>query len=144
MSTARAAAATRHATLARMLRDRRQQVHGELLGRLRRGRDDRHVEGADDLEHSESGTQGDLACALIDMHSELLDRLDEALVRLNAGTYGVCVECEGRIAAARLRALPFAARCHQCQTQKECNDGHLQRLEPGREGAQRFADPVGP
>jgi DnaK suppressor protein len=129
MSTAPAATASRHATLTRMLRDRRQQVHGELLGRLRRGRDDRQVDGADDLEHSESGTQGDLACALIDMHSELLGRLDEALVRLDAGTYGVCVACEGRIAASRLRALPFAVRCHGCQSATELSERRVRRSE---------------
>jgi DnaK suppressor protein len=38
----------------------------------------------------------------------------QALARLDAGTYGLCVSCGEPIAAARLEALPFAARCINC------------------------------
>jgi DnaK suppressor protein len=42
------------------------------------------------------------------MRADTLARVDEALVRLDAGKYGSCVECDGEISERRLRALPFA------------------------------------
>ena len=41
--------------------------------------------------------------------------VQEALDRLAAGDYGVCLECEGPIAPKRLRALPWARYCVICQ-----------------------------
>ena len=44
-----------------------------------------------------------------------LELVDEALARMDAGTFGVCVTCGQPIAAERLEALPWAARCIDCQ-----------------------------
>jgi DnaK suppressor protein len=41
--------------------------------------------------------------------------VDAALGRLDAGTFGLCTACGGRIADARLEALPWAALCIDCQ-----------------------------
>src|SRR5262245_10863877 len=49
--------------------------------------------------------------ALMEMESETLRKIDEALLRLDEGTYGVCAECDDTIAEARLAALPFATLC---------------------------------
>lgn len=46
-----------------------------------------------------------------------LDRvaqIEAALLRLDDGTYGVCERCEGRIAGARMEALPTATTCVDC------------------------------
>jgi RNA polymerase-binding transcription factor DksA len=45
--------------------------------------------------------------------------LSEAMHRLAQGQYGECLDCEERIPAARLRALPFAVRCIACQERHE-------------------------
>jgi RNA polymerase-binding protein DksA len=45
-----------------------------------------------------------------------LETVDAALSRLDAGGYGTCVRCERPIASERLDALPWAARCIECQT----------------------------
>ena len=42
---------------------------------------------------------------------ELLSQTEEALRRLDAGTYGVCVDCGKPIPAARLSALPYTTLC---------------------------------
>ena len=49
--------------------------------------------------------------------AELVDRrrIDDALVRLDAGQYGSCLECAREISERRLRALPFAVRCQACE-----------------------------
>jgi DnaK suppressor protein len=47
------------------------------------------------------------------------DQLNEALARLEDGTYGICQVCEERIAAPRLKALPHATCCVDCQARQE-------------------------
>ncbi len=53
--------------------------------------------------------------ALRDRADHQLELVDEALARLAAGTFGICVRCDQPIAADRLEALPWAARCIDCQ-----------------------------
>ncbi len=43
-----------------------------------------------------------------------LQRVIDALDRIDNGTWGICVVCGGKIPAARLRALPEADRCATC------------------------------
>jgi len=57
--------------------------------------------------------------ALLEARTRQRIQLDEALQRLDEGTYGVCEDCEVQIAPGRLRALPFARRCVGCQEQFE-------------------------
>jgi DnaK suppressor protein len=45
--------------------------------------------------------------------------IDRALRDIDAGTYGICEECEEPISKARLKAMPFATRCVNCQAKAE-------------------------
>ena len=45
--------------------------------------------------------------------------INEALARLEDGKYGYCFECGDEIAEQRLRALPFAVRCKDCEEARE-------------------------
>ena len=73
----------------------------------------------DQGESSEVDIQEDIEFALIQMKSETLNKIDAALRRLDEGTYGNCFECGDEIAEARLRALPFAVRCKDCEEARE-------------------------
>ena len=53
--------------------------------------------------------------ALRDRTDHQLELVDEALARLEAGTFGACVRCGRPIAVDRLEALPWAPRCIDCQ-----------------------------
>jgi DnaK suppressor protein len=53
--------------------------------------------------------------ALRDRSDQQLVLVDEALGRLDDGTFGMCVRCGQPIAPERLEALPWAARCIDCQ-----------------------------
>jgi DnaK suppressor protein len=57
--------------------------------------------------------------ALMEMKSETLAKIDEAMIRLEEGTYGTCAECGQEIAEARLQAVPFATLCRDCQQREE-------------------------
>ena len=53
--------------------------------------------------------------ALRDRSDHQLVLVDEALARLDDGTFGMCVRCGQPITRERLEALPWAARCIDCQ-----------------------------
>jgi RNA polymerase-binding transcription factor len=53
--------------------------------------------------------------ALRDRSDHQLILVDEALARIEDGTYGICVRCGEPIPPGRLEALPWAARCVDCQ-----------------------------
>lgn len=53
--------------------------------------------------------------ALREHHEQHLAAVEEALARLDDGTYGRCTECGRPIAPERLEALPWAALCIDCQ-----------------------------
>ena len=53
--------------------------------------------------------------ALRDRAESQLVLVDEALARFDAGSFGRCVRCGRPIAPERLEALPWAARCIDCQ-----------------------------
>jgi DnaK suppressor protein len=73
----------------------------------------------DQGETSEVDIQEDIEFALIQMKAETLNKINEALSRLEEGTYGRCFECGDEIAEPRLRALPFAVRCKDCEEARE-------------------------
>jgi DnaK suppressor protein len=124
MATTRRLAANREAHLRTMLETRRNQLTSDVQGRIRdvvtRSSADR--ESSTDHEGAESNIQGDIELALIQLKSQTLRRIDAALRRLDQGTYGTCVECHGAISKERLHALPFAARCTNCEEARETTE----------------------
>jgi DnaK suppressor protein len=113
----------RYAELKQILEDRRREILSEVQSRIK----DVRAEGAsgistgvvDAVETSEADIQEDIEFALIQMKAETLQRINEALDRLHEGHYGRCFECGDEISEARLRALPFAVRCKDCEEARE-------------------------
>jgi len=94
--------------------------------------------GGDHLNRSQRDASGDLsaygfhmadagtdnfdrefALSLMSSEQDGLYEVEEALKRLESGTYGICELCEKSIAKARLEALPFARLCIHCQASNE-------------------------
>ena len=134
--------ARRRAHLERMLRNRRREVQGEVRHGIRNGRTNRSKQGGDDVDRSDAHSQGDIDLALLQMRAETVRRIDAALGRLEAGTYGSCVECAKEIAERRLRALPFAVRCQACEAKHEEGHARAQQLAQRRGSASLFSDVV--
>ena len=117
-------------------------MQDEVRDRIRNGRTDRPKQVRDDLELSDADIQGDIEFALLQMRAETLRRIDAALVRLEAGTYGSCFECATEISERRLRALPFAVRCQACEERREEEQGQARRVEQRRGSPSLFSDVV--
>jgi len=111
--------AARTAELRKTLSAQKARLQREIDDRLRDGRSDRSTEVVDQAEDSDTDVQIGLELALLEMRATTLIRIDDAITRLDAGRYGLCFECSGPIAVRRLRALPFAVRCHSCEQERE-------------------------
>lgn len=61
----------------------------------------------------------DLEHALIERDLAEARQIESALARLEAGTYGYCIDCGAQIEAARLKVFPAAERCIPDQTRYE-------------------------
>ena len=110
--------ATRHEELKQMLLSRQRQLLNELHNRIRNVRDEGSQQDRVGLNPGDTfdvELQDDLEFALIEMKAETASKIKEALVRLEEGRYGLCFECGDEIAQPRLRALPFAVRCKDCE-----------------------------
>ena len=108
----------RYEQLRAMLVERR----GDIQQKLRSLRETLPAEIADVRDTEEQSVDDfvqDVDFALMEMKSETLRRIDDALHRLDEGTYGNCDDCHAEISAGRLKALPFAELCRNCQEARE-------------------------
>jgi DnaK suppressor protein len=94
----------------------------------------------DAVESSEADIQEELEFALIQMKSETLNKVNDALRRLDQGDYGYCYECGDEIGEKRLRALPFAVRCKECEEEKEVAEQRERQANARRGASSLFVD----
>ena len=113
----------RYSELRNILEERRDEISGEVKHKIRNVRTEAIQAGthqlADSSEASELDIQDDIEFVLLQMKAETLTKISAALTRLEERTYGYCYECGDEIAEQRLRALPFAVRCRECEEVRE-------------------------
>jgi DnaK suppressor protein len=61
----------------------------------------------------------EIAATVVDRLARELKEVNRALEEVAAGRYGICRDCDDPISEARLRVMPFAARCVACQARTE-------------------------
>jgi DnaK suppressor protein len=64
-------------------------------------------------------SRGEVASQIAEVESSELQRIEEALSKINTGEYGECNDCGKSIPLARLEAIPYATLCIKCQTKAE-------------------------
>ena len=115
------------------MRDRLEAERKDVMEKLQQ------IRGASELTAAETGgvedtaESGDRAQANLRQHIEVetvqrlaarLGRLDEALRRVDAGTYGRCEHCGEAISPKRMAAVPEATACVTCQEARELKARH--------------------
>ena len=113
----------RFAKLKAILTERRREIAAELNARIANPPIPESLEDrlcAED--QAEVDIQGDIELSVIRMKSETLRKIDQALVRLERGTYGNCIDCREEIKENRLRALYFAVSCKECEEKHEVEE----------------------
>ena len=61
----------------------------------------------------------ELSINIVSSEQAVLYQIDDALKRLDDGTFGVCQQCSTAITMSRLKAVPYASLCIKCQRAKE-------------------------
>jgi DnaK suppressor protein len=69
----------------------------------------------DALDQVQNAADRALAIRQLELDSSRLRGLQDALARIEDGSYGTCLRCDGDISLKRLKALPWAAYCIACQ-----------------------------
>jgi len=136
---------SRYLELKTMLEDRQREIQAEVQGKMRDVRAEgtwgtKQNEVFDAVESSEADIQDEIEFALIQMKSETLNKINDALARLEQGDYGNCFECGEEIAEKRLRALPFAVRCKECEEARETAEKRERQLAGRRAPSSLFLD----
>lgn len=89
----------------------------EILAEVRRGPEAlaTNIQSPDAVEFAIKAAEQDLTARTADLRSQMLKEIDRALERVDRGEYGVCESCGREISPARLKAIPWARYCVNCQ-----------------------------
>jgi len=88
--------------------------------------------GGDIYDQASSERDRELGLLLGDREREKIHSIDDALLRINEGDYGICEECDEDIPLGRLKAMPFTRHCVKCKTDLEKLQAQTKRVEEER------------
>lgn len=86
----------------------------------------------DIYDQASSERDRELGLLLSDREREKLRNIDEALLRIQEGEYGICEECGCDIPLGRLKVVPFAHYCVKCKEDIEKMQAQTKRFEEDR------------
>lgn len=116
------------------LRAELERDRAEIVDKSKRALDEMREEpergGQDSVDESteEQGTATMLRQK--DREKKYLTKVNQALERLDEGTYGTCMQCDEPIPEERLRARPAAVLCIDCKEERERNENQ-EKKRPG-------------
>jgi DnaK suppressor protein len=100
-----------------LLKKRRELLAGEglkpigsMMGNSRQG---------DMADQADGINEVHIALKLRSTDAKIMQAIEEALERIDRGTYGVCKDCGEMISAARLRAIPWTRSCITCKEKQK-------------------------
>ncbi len=113
----------RNESLRRFLIQKREQIVKEAkaeISKYIKGETRQLVDTAlDDGDWSIVDLSEDVSLRQLGTHRETLLKIDAALRKIEEGTYGICEDCGGEISKERLKVMPFAIYCRDCQEKIE-------------------------
>jgi DnaK suppressor protein len=86
----------------------------------------------DIYDQASSERDRELGLLLNDREREKVHSIDEALLRIAEGEYGICEECDEEIPMGRLKVLPFTRHCVKCKSDLEKFQAQTRRIEEDR------------
>jgi DnaK suppressor protein len=105
----------------------------EINKTLKSGSDITGGEPSGDIyDQASSERDRELGLLLGDREREKLRNIDEALLKIDEGEYGICEECEEDIPIGRLKVVPFAHYCVKCKADIEKQQAQTKRFEEDR------------
>jgi RNA polymerase-binding protein DksA len=98
------------------------EEHAHLVEDTSRSMEEAVDEDGNDSHMADSASETldrAIELSLEDNAEHLLQAIDAALGRIDAGTYGQCAGCGGQVSPERLEALPWAGKCIDCKRLEE-------------------------
>src|SRR4029078_9735405 len=89
-------------------------------------------DGMDTYDLASEERDREINFILSDREREKLQSIEEALERIEDGSYGICESCKSESAPARLEAMPFSRLCVSCQAEREKEAKQLRRFDDER------------
>lgn len=117
-----------------LLKMREQILHDMDDLRLREHAE--HDEIGDDYDKASQERERELGIIISAQEKSRIIAIEDALRRIEEGTYGFCEECGEKISKQRLKAVPFATLCVACKSRKEAEEGILTPFEEEEEAFQ--------
>jgi DnaK suppressor protein len=102
----------------RILLGKREQLIRKL-SEAKREESAPELDRGDDLDRAAASRDQEINYMLSNREREELRAIEEALEKIEMGIYGTCERCEKTIGAKRIKALPLASFCHDCQSEME-------------------------
>jgi DnaK suppressor protein len=128
-------AATRKKFLADLhlnLEEMKAKLLTEISSELKAEREGNKDEGMDTYDLASEERDREINFILSDRERVKIKQIDDALVRMDEGTYGVCESCGLEIAEERLLAMPFTRLCRDCQQDQEREAKSQRRFDDER------------
>ncbi|HOV89915.1 MAG TPA: TraR/DksA family transcriptional regulator [Syntrophorhabdaceae bacterium] len=95
------------------------EMRRDILNKAKKLKEDSYSLGTDgiqDMADAASNTYNvDILMSISDNDIKLLKEIDNAIDKIDSGTYGICEECEEEINEKRLDANPVARYCINCK-----------------------------
>lgn len=107
-----------------LLLAKKKALLNEVEERLKKYRDASSEKIKEVAEIASNITNEELEILIAEEGTRELKQIEEALVRIRAGHYGICEQCGKRIKKARLKAIPYTTLCISCkeEEEKECGE----------------------
>ena len=106
-------------TIKEMLLKKREELVLEISRRSKASTESAAQDIGDILDSVSEERTRELDLILTDREKRKLAQIDDAIDRIEENTYGLCEECGIKIPKARLKVLPFATYCVECQEKNE-------------------------
>jgi DnaK suppressor protein len=106
-----------------ILINRRDALRKALAGDLSMLNELREQSVGDVVDFALDSAQDEINSQLAEVESRELASIDNALARMEDGTFGTCEGCNDKIPMPRLKALPYAVYCIECQREMERTGG---------------------
>ena len=116
-------------TIKEMLLKKREDLVQEISRRSKASTESGAQDIGDILDSVSEERTRELDMILTDREKRKLAQIDDAIDRIDENTYGLCEDCGVKIPKARLRVLPFAKYCVECQEKTEPEEKYT-REEP--------------
>ncbi|MEK6247621.1 MAG: TraR/DksA family transcriptional regulator [Planctomycetales bacterium] len=111
-------------TLRNILIKRRDALRKALAGDLSLLSELRQQGGGDVIDAALDSAQDEINSQLAEVESRELTSIEKALEQMREGSYGICEHCQKKIPLTRIKALPYATTCIECQRLME--EGRLE------------------